>query len=262
MTAVITLTPGDVAARRLARDLARRRRRGSTRPRMPAIEASAAGGRRDRRQGRAGLRHQYRLRQAGERAHRRRRPRDAPAQHRALARRRRRRADAGRRSARLMMALKLASLGRGASGVRPATVAHARSHAGARRHPGDPEPGLGRRLGRSRAARPSGGRHARRRRRLARRRAHAGRGRARRAPASRRSRSAPKEGLALLNGTQFSTAEALAGLFAIERVFQAALVTGALSTDAARGSDTPFDARIQRCAAIAGRSRSPPRCAR
>jgi histidine ammonia-lyase len=54
----------------------------------------------------------------------------------------------------------------------------------------------------------------------------------------------PKEGLALLNGTQFSTAEALASLFAIERVFQAALITGALSTDAARGSDTPFDARI------------------
>jgi len=55
----------------------------------------------------------------------------------------------------------------------------------------------------------------------------------------------PKEGLALLNGTQFSTAEGLAGLFAIERVFHAALVTGALSTDAAKGSDTPFDARIQ-----------------
>ncbi|MFD2263829.1 histidine ammonia-lyase [Lacibacterium aquatile] len=54
----------------------------------------------------------------------------------------------------------------------------------------------------------------------------------------------PKEGLALLNGTQFSTAQALAGLFAIERVFQAALVTGALSTEAAKGSDTPFDPRI------------------
>jgi histidine ammonia-lyase len=54
----------------------------------------------------------------------------------------------------------------------------------------------------------------------------------------------PKEGLALLNGTQFSTAEALAGLFAIERVFQAALVIGALSTDAAKGADTPFDPRI------------------
>jgi len=55
---------------------------------------------------------------------------------------------------------------------------------------------------------------------------------------------APKEGLALINGTQFSTAEALTSLFAIERVFHAALVTGSLSTDAAKGSDTPFDARI------------------
>jgi histidine ammonia-lyase len=56
---------------------------------------------------------------------------------------------------------------------------------------------------------------------------------------------APKEGLALLNGTQFSTAHALAALFALEHIFRTALVTGALSTDAARGSDTPFDARIQ-----------------
>ena len=54
----------------------------------------------------------------------------------------------------------------------------------------------------------------------------------------------PKEGLALLNGTQFSTAFALAGLFEAERLLQAALITGALSTDAARGSDTPFDPRI------------------
>jgi histidine ammonia-lyase len=54
----------------------------------------------------------------------------------------------------------------------------------------------------------------------------------------------PKEGLALLNGTQFSTAFALAGLFEAERIFQTALITGALSTEAARGSDTPFDPRI------------------
>ncbi len=54
----------------------------------------------------------------------------------------------------------------------------------------------------------------------------------------------PKEGLALLNGTQFSTANALAGLFEAERLFRAGLITGALSTDAARGTDAPFDPRI------------------
>ena len=57
-------------------------------------------------------------------------------------------------------------------------------------------------------------------------------------------RLAPKEGLALLNGTQVSTALALAGLFAIENVFAAATAAGALSVDAAAGSDTPFDPRI------------------
>jgi histidine ammonia-lyase len=56
----------------------------------------------------------------------------------------------------------------------------------------------------------------------------------------------PKEGLALINGTQFSTANALAGLFEAEVLLRAALVTGALSTDAARGSDAPFDPRIHR----------------
>src|SRR6185503_6267725 len=55
---------------------------------------------------------------------------------------------------------------------------------------------------------------------------------------------APKEGLALLNGTQVSTALALNGLFAAEDVFAAAVAAGALSVDAAAGSDTPFDARI------------------
>ena len=53
-----------------------------------------------------------------------------------------------------------------------------------------------------------------------------------------------KEGLALLNGTQVSTALALGALFKIRQVFDAALIVGALSVDAARGSDAPFDERI------------------
>lgn len=54
----------------------------------------------------------------------------------------------------------------------------------------------------------------------------------------------PKEGLALLNGTQVSTGLALAGLFGAENVFSAALVAGALSLEAIKGSVKPFDARI------------------
>jgi histidine ammonia-lyase len=57
-------------------------------------------------------------------------------------------------------------------------------------------------------------------------------------------RLAPKEGLAVLNGTQVSTALALIGLFAAEDAFAAAVVAGAMSVDAAAGSDTPFDPRI------------------
>jgi histidine ammonia-lyase len=62
----------------------------------------------------------------------------------------------------------------------------------------------------------------------------------------------PKEGLALLNGTQVSTALALVGLFAAENLFAAALVAGAMSVDAAMGSDTPFDERIHALRGHAG----------
>jgi histidine ammonia-lyase len=144
---------------------------------------------------------------------------------------------------RLMMALKLASLGRGASGVRPRTVEMleamlkrnvvpiipSQGSAGAS---GDLAP-----LAHLTAAMLGVGEVQLAGERMP---AAAGLARAGLAPIV----LGPKEGLALLNGTQFSTAAALVSLFAIERVFQAALVTGALSTDAAKGSDTPFDARI------------------
>jgi histidine ammonia-lyase len=53
-----------------------------------------------------------------------------------------------------------------------------------------------------------------------------------------------KEGLALINGTQVSTALGLAGLFGAEDLLAAAIVAGAMSVDALKGSDSPFDARI------------------
>jgi len=55
---------------------------------------------------------------------------------------------------------------------------------------------------------------------------------------------APKEGLALLNGTQVSTAIALRALMLIENCFAAAIITGSLSLDAAKGSDEPFNKKI------------------
>ena len=66
-----------------------------------------------------------------------------------------------------------------------------------------------------------------------------------------------KEGLALINGTQISTALALHGLFLAERLFESAVVVGALSVDAAKGSDAPFDPRLHELRGQPGRS--PPR---
>ena len=58
-------------------------------------------------------------------------------------------------------------------------------------------------------------------------------------------RLAPKEGLALLNGTQVSTALTLAAVFRTEHILAASLAAGAMASDAIMGSDTPFDKRIQ-----------------
>lgn len=62
----------------------------------------------------------------------------------------------------------------------------------------------------------------------------------------------PKEGLALLNGTQVSTSLALSGLFEAERVFAAGLMAGALSLEAIKGSVKPLDARIHEARGQAG----------
>jgi histidine ammonia-lyase len=144
---------------------------------------------------------------------------------------------------RLMMALKLASLAQGASGVQPATIELLERMIVLDLIPVTPSQGS---VGASGDLAPLAHMAA----------AMIGVGEIetdlRRKPADAALAEAglkplelgPKEGLALLNGTQFSTANALAGLFEAERLFRSALVTGALSTEAAKGSDTPFDHRI------------------
>lgn len=144
---------------------------------------------------------------------------------------------------RLMMALKLANLGQGASGVRPATIALLEAMLGAGLVPVVPAQGS---VGASGDLAPLAHMAA----------AMIGVGEivanGVAMPAADALSGAglapltlgPKEGLALLNGTQFSTAYALAGLFDAEVLFRSALVTGALATEAAKGSDTPFDPRI------------------
>jgi len=144
---------------------------------------------------------------------------------------------------RLMMALKLASLAQGASGVRPETIALLEAMLAKGLTPVIPAQGS---VGASGDLAPLAHMAA----------TMIGVGEIfigdARLPAAEALKQAdllpvelgPKEGLALLNGTQFSAANALAGLFEAELLFQSALVTGALSTEAAKGSDTPFDPRI------------------
>lgn len=63
---------------------------------------------------------------------------------------------------------------------------------------------------------------------------------------------AAKEGLALINGTQVSTSLALHGLFLAEHLFHSAVLAGATSVDAAKGSDAPFDPRVHEVRGRAG----------
>jgi histidine ammonia-lyase len=152
---------------------------------------------------------------------------------------------------RLVMALKLVSLGRGASGVKPATVELLESMLERAVLPVIPEKGS---VGASGDLAPLAHMTA----------AMIGEGEAyfagKRMPARNALaeaglapiRLAAKEGLALINGTQVSTALALAGLFRAHRAANAALVTGAMSTDAAMGSSAPFHAEIHRLRGHAG----------
>jgi histidine ammonia-lyase len=151
---------------------------------------------------------------------------------------------AAREIVRLMMALKIASLAQGASGVRPATIAMLQAMLAGGIVPVVPCQGS---VGASGDLAPLAHMAA----------AMIGVGEvltpAGRLPAARALQAlglaplalGPKEGLALLNGTQFSTAYALAALFDADALLGSALVTGALSTEAAKGSDGPFDARVQ-----------------
>jgi len=144
---------------------------------------------------------------------------------------------------RLMMALKLVSLGRGASGVRWRIVAQIEAMLAAGVLPVIPAQGS---VGASGDLAPLAHMAA----------AMLGEGEAEldgaRMPAGEALAMAglapvtlgPKEGLALINGTQFSTACALAGLFRAWRAMQAAIVTSALTTDAIMGSDAPLLAEI------------------
>lgn len=56
----------------------------------------------------------------------------------------------------------------------------------------------------------------------------------------------PKEGLALINGLQVSTAITVMAFLQCEQIFSTAVVSGALTVDAVQGSDVPFDDRIHR----------------
>jgi histidine ammonia-lyase len=144
----------------------------------------------------------------------------------------------------LMMALKIASLGRGASGVRRVIIETLEQMLAADVLPVIPQQGS---VGASGDLAPLAhmtavmigeGEALHRGQRMA-------GAAAMRAAGIATITLAAKEGLALINGTQFSTAYALAGLFEAQRLARSALVTGALSVDAAMGSTVPFRPEIQ-----------------
>ena len=144
-------------------------------------------------------------------------------------------APAPKSAVRLMMALKVASLGRGASGVRPEIIRLLEDMLARDALPTIPLQGS---VGASGDLAPL---------------AHLGAAMIGAGPdADLLARTGlqpvvlgPKEGLALINGTQFSTAFAILGLFRAQQLADTAIVTGALSVDAAMASTTPFRPEIQ-----------------
>ncbi|MBO0750626.1 MAG: histidine ammonia-lyase [Bradyrhizobiaceae bacterium] len=145
---------------------------------------------------------------------------------------------------RLMMALKIVSLGRGASGVRRELIEHLQAMLARGVCPLVPQQGS---VGASGDLAPLAhltavmigeGQAIVQGRAVPGRQALAGAG-------LQPLTLGPKEGLALINGTQFSTAYAISGLVRAHRLARAALVTGALSVDAAMASTAPFRREIQ-----------------
>ncbi len=192
-------------------------RSGSRRRRAPASRASRAVVDRQGRRRRRGLRRQHRLRQFRRDADRQGRSRGAAAESAAQPRRRRRRAAAGARRARVDGAARQRA-GQGLFRHSRRDARGAARAAQSRRASARAEPRIGRRQRRSRAARAPRARADRRRRdvgRAANRSRRRGAGRSR--PDAGR-RSAPKEGLALINGTQVSTAVLALALAGAERL--------------------------------------------
>jgi histidine ammonia-lyase len=152
---------------------------------------------------------------------------------------------------RLMMALKLVSLGRGASGVRPTVIRQIEAMLAADVTPLVPAQGS---VGASGDLAPLAHMTA----------VMIGEGEAiiagKRMTGTEALATAglepivlgPKEGLALINGTQFSTAQALAAALQAHRLAKTALITGALSVDAAMASTTPFRPEIQALRGLPG----------
>ena len=155
------------------------------------------------------------------------------------------------RAVRASMALRANVLAKGYSGIRVDTLEALLALLNRRVHPARAVAGFGRRQRRPRAVGASRAGAGRRRRNVGRRRARAGRpGVGGRRPDT--GQLGPKEGLALINGTQVSTAVLALALAGAERLSRAADIAAALSIDGLMGSMSPFDARIHDARPFAG----------